>query len=448
MIAGRARRGCWRSAPPGTVASEVVSDVLVDARRRGVDARHQPAEPRGAPHRDAVRRTGDTCDHLDDTPPSRPPPSPSARDCLREGTAWVALRAVPRVRQRRAAATPRPAATPPRTSTTPPTRSWSPPSPARTGAGATSTTSPPEPGPFRPSGRPLHRSPLVAAQADDPHPRIRVVRSTGAPSGRSGGRPARARPRLGACGSRSSAMPASGWSTTARWWSLDPGMFTDPEAVDGADAVVITHEHPDHYLPDHLARTDAPVFTIDGGGGEDPRGRTRRRRAGHRRLARRGVRPRHPGGVRRRAARGDPSRPAAVLQLRLRLHPRRHHGLPPGRRAHRARAAGRRALRPGLRALDARGGGRSTSPAPSGPRATSRSTTASTPRPGSASSTASTACSCRRPRRTPAWPTAPTSTEDARRRAAGAPSPLRAGESAAVVRREHLPDRRYAGWSR
>ena len=63
---------------------------------------------------------------------------------------------------------------------------------------------------------------------------------------------------------------------------VDPGMFTDPEAVDGADAVVITHEHPDHYLPDHLARTDAPVFTIDAVAGEDPRGRTRRRRAGHR----------------------------------------------------------------------------------------------------------------------------------------------------------------------
>jgi L-ascorbate metabolism protein UlaG (beta-lactamase superfamily) len=44
---------------------------------------------------------------------------------------------------------------------------------------------------------------------------------------------------------------------------LDPGMFTDPEALDGADAVVITHEHPDHYLPVHLSRTDAPVFTID-----------------------------------------------------------------------------------------------------------------------------------------------------------------------------------------
>ncbi|HEX3933006.1 MAG TPA: MBL fold metallo-hydrolase [Nocardioides sp.] len=44
---------------------------------------------------------------------------------------------------------------------------------------------------------------------------------------------------------------------------LDPGMFTDPEAVDGADAVVITHEHPDHYVCDHLARTDAPIFTIE-----------------------------------------------------------------------------------------------------------------------------------------------------------------------------------------
>jgi L-ascorbate metabolism protein UlaG (beta-lactamase superfamily) len=44
---------------------------------------------------------------------------------------------------------------------------------------------------------------------------------------------------------------------------LDPGMFTEPEALDGAHAVVITHEHPDHYQPDHLRRTDAPVFTID-----------------------------------------------------------------------------------------------------------------------------------------------------------------------------------------
>ncbi len=44
---------------------------------------------------------------------------------------------------------------------------------------------------------------------------------------------------------------------------VDPGMFTQPEAVDGADAVLITHEHPDHYDPGHLARTDAPILTID-----------------------------------------------------------------------------------------------------------------------------------------------------------------------------------------
>jgi len=44
---------------------------------------------------------------------------------------------------------------------------------------------------------------------------------------------------------------------------VDPGMFTDPEAVDGAHAVLITHEHPDHYDADRLRATDAPIFTID-----------------------------------------------------------------------------------------------------------------------------------------------------------------------------------------
>lgn len=43
---------------------------------------------------------------------------------------------------------------------------------------------------------------------------------------------------------------------------IDPGVFTDEGAVDGADAVLITHEHPDHYHPDHLRRTDAPILTI------------------------------------------------------------------------------------------------------------------------------------------------------------------------------------------
>ena len=44
---------------------------------------------------------------------------------------------------------------------------------------------------------------------------------------------------------------------------LDPGGFTEPEAVDGATAVLITHEHADHYSVDHLRRTDAPIHTID-----------------------------------------------------------------------------------------------------------------------------------------------------------------------------------------
>ena len=44
---------------------------------------------------------------------------------------------------------------------------------------------------------------------------------------------------------------------------LDPGVFTDVAALDGADAVLITHEHPDHYLPDHLRASDAAIFTIE-----------------------------------------------------------------------------------------------------------------------------------------------------------------------------------------
>lgn len=43
---------------------------------------------------------------------------------------------------------------------------------------------------------------------------------------------------------------------------IDPGVFTEPGAVDGADVVLITHEHPDHCDPGHLRRTDAPIRTI------------------------------------------------------------------------------------------------------------------------------------------------------------------------------------------
>jgi L-ascorbate metabolism protein UlaG (beta-lactamase superfamily) len=33
---------------------------------------------------------------------------------------------------------------------------------------------------------------------------------------------------------------------------LDPGGFTEPGALDGATAVLITHEHPDHFAPERL----------------------------------------------------------------------------------------------------------------------------------------------------------------------------------------------------
>lgn len=45
---------------------------------------------------------------------------------------------------------------------------------------------------------------------------------------------------------------------------LDPGGFTQADAVDGATAILITHEHPDHYDPGHLRATDAEIFTIEG----------------------------------------------------------------------------------------------------------------------------------------------------------------------------------------
>jgi L-ascorbate metabolism protein UlaG (beta-lactamase superfamily) len=44
---------------------------------------------------------------------------------------------------------------------------------------------------------------------------------------------------------------------------IDPGGFTEADAVEGADVVLITHEHPDHLHPDHLRRTDARLFTIE-----------------------------------------------------------------------------------------------------------------------------------------------------------------------------------------
>jgi L-ascorbate metabolism protein UlaG (beta-lactamase superfamily) len=44
---------------------------------------------------------------------------------------------------------------------------------------------------------------------------------------------------------------------------LDPGAFTEREAVDGATAVLVTHQHTDHLHVEHLAATDAPIYTIE-----------------------------------------------------------------------------------------------------------------------------------------------------------------------------------------
>lgn len=43
---------------------------------------------------------------------------------------------------------------------------------------------------------------------------------------------------------------------------VDPGMFCTPADVAGADAVLITHDHADHYHPDLLGGSDAPIYTV------------------------------------------------------------------------------------------------------------------------------------------------------------------------------------------
>jgi L-ascorbate metabolism protein UlaG (beta-lactamase superfamily) len=44
---------------------------------------------------------------------------------------------------------------------------------------------------------------------------------------------------------------------------VDPGAFTEREAVDGATAVLVTHEHVDHLDVGHLAATSGPIYTIE-----------------------------------------------------------------------------------------------------------------------------------------------------------------------------------------
>lgn len=43
---------------------------------------------------------------------------------------------------------------------------------------------------------------------------------------------------------------------------VDPGGWTSPEALEGATAVLVTHEHPDHWTPEQLGSCDAPIWTI------------------------------------------------------------------------------------------------------------------------------------------------------------------------------------------
>lgn len=43
---------------------------------------------------------------------------------------------------------------------------------------------------------------------------------------------------------------------------IDPGVFTEPEALTGADAVLITHEHPDHLDPEMLAPLHGRGVTV------------------------------------------------------------------------------------------------------------------------------------------------------------------------------------------
>ena len=44
---------------------------------------------------------------------------------------------------------------------------------------------------------------------------------------------------------------------------LDPGAWSERESLDGAAAVLITHEHPDHWTLEHLQASDAPIWTIE-----------------------------------------------------------------------------------------------------------------------------------------------------------------------------------------
>jgi CPA1 family monovalent cation:H+ antiporter len=76
----------------GTVASEVISDVLamLDVEESMLDISQESREEIRLTA--AQRRTGESCQDLDAYPAVETPQEPECVDCLREGTAWVALR--------------------------------------------------------------------------------------------------------------------------------------------------------------------------------------------------------------------------------------------------------------------------------------------------------------------------------------------------------------------
>jgi L-ascorbate metabolism protein UlaG (beta-lactamase superfamily) len=43
---------------------------------------------------------------------------------------------------------------------------------------------------------------------------------------------------------------------------IDPGGWSEVESLDGVAAILVTHEHADHWDVDHLRSTDAPIYTI------------------------------------------------------------------------------------------------------------------------------------------------------------------------------------------
>lgn len=49
---------------------------------------------------------------------------------------------------------------------------------------------------------------------------------------------------------------------------VDPGTFSEDAAFERADAVLVTHEHPDHLDVDRLKHLDAPVYTNAGVAGQ------------------------------------------------------------------------------------------------------------------------------------------------------------------------------------